>query len=146
MEKNLDITTPRYSKNILPQPFVLGTVLISTPRSALWKNVAKKAIHFFVWSLLVRISSGYSPGLAPWYFFKTLFERLRPAVEAALCMMWGLDKLRASEPCESREASVKKKETQVKTVNLQMRSWTLIIPIRVKHSLYWLGLSFRFTD
>ena len=34
----------------------------------------------------------------------------------------GLDILRASEPCESREASVKKKETQVKTANLQMRS------------------------
>ena len=36
--------------------------------------------------------------------------------------MKGLDKLRASELCESREASVKKKETQVKTANLQMRS------------------------
>ena len=38
----------------------------------------------------------------------------------------------------AREASVKKQETQVKTANLQMRSWTLIILIRVKHSLYWL--------
>ena len=41
----------------------------------------------------------------------------------------------------------KKKETQVKTANLQMRSWPLIILIRVKHSLYWSGyLNFHFTD
>ena len=34
----------------------------------------------------------------------------------------GLDKLRAGEPCESRDALVKKKETQVNTANLQLRS------------------------
>ena len=61
-------------------------------------------------------------------------------------LLEGLDKLRASEPCESREASVKNKETQVKTANLQMRSWALIILIIVKHLMYCLGLSFRFTD
>ena len=50
------------------------------------------------------------------------------------CSKRGLDKLRASEPCESPVK--KKKEKQVKTANLQTRIRALIILIRVKHSLY----------
>ena len=47
----------------------------------------------------------------------------------------GLDKLWASEPCESREASVKKRKHKYK---LQSYGWG------VEHSFYWLGLSTYF--